>query len=691
MNYIIFIIKTNFQKMSEIEKNKNNLKPNHLSQIKQIISSQTNEINRIQQYLNNIIDIYKEYVILSKEFSQKLENLAMKLKPDDKTFEGKLIQAFQGILLFNSNSVSEMVIEMNKGFGKENGKDIIEDDVETYKNFTEVYFGQYNKTMETYKSYESEVEFFENYLINKELGLIKDENQVQDINIKSSNFPKKTNNIQNNNKKNYYNNNGHSSNNHNNIHIKNNSGNKLFDNHKSVFLNQQKFVNNLRACNDILKNLFDFFTDEKNKMRNQIFNYCHSFNDSILYYLKKQHENCLNQKLILENLIKTNNIIESEGKDLNKYFLKPNLYCLKCLKMEESSEYNNKSYIKKNLSIEQSLNIIQTFRNNGLILNQVDKTKEGEENNKQEIDEIIDILFNKTYLFDDSHKQKIILLLNDKIYQIYFLNLLNKYRTKGKFILNKTALNNLGYLFQYLNELIIKNDEINLFKLIFIMSLTFYYQDSETYKKYYLLKYIENHQSFKNKIFWENYLEGLINSDVESNKKYEKEKKEEWQEINYIIFSNIISVTKCMSDFHLGKDFINEFLENITKTKYNLNEEQKIQINFLLIDNEYGSLIENERSTLSTDIIELNQSLSYNNSLDNNLIDNNLIRTSSSNNLDNTRNSSISSNNPSQVRFYKYSYNSNITTSKLKELNINDDSDERSLESIDIEEMIKKN
>ena len=52
----------------------------------------------------------------------------------------------------------------------------------------------------------------------------------------------------------------------------------------------------------------------------------------------------------------------------------------------------------------------------------------------------------------------------------------------------------------------------------------------------------------------------------------------------------------------MGKDFINEFFEDITKNKYNLNEEQKTQINYLLIDNEFGSFNENDRSTLSTEV-----------------------------------------------------------------------------------------
>ena len=345
---------------------------------------------------------------------------------------------------------------------------------------------------------------------------------------------------------------------------------------------------------------------------------------------------------------------------------------------------------KNKLTIEKKLHILQTFRENKLLLNEQDKTKEKVELNKQEISDTINIIFNKTDLYDDTLKQKIISLLNDETYQLHFLKILNKYRTKGKFILTKTSLKNLGNLFQYLNEFITDNVDINLFKLFFIMCLTFYYQDSETFKRYYLLKYVENHQKFKNKKFWENYLSGLINLDIESNNNKEDKDKEkdkiEEPDINYITFSNIISVTKSMSDFHLGKGFIDEFLEEITKNKYNLNEEQKIQINYILIDNEYGSFNENDRSTVSTDFNELNQSSFINNSIDN--IDFSLIRTSNINLIEN-RNSSISKNNDYILnRISNYS-NSNDATSQLHALELKKEDDEGSLESIEIEEMNK--
>ena len=48
-----------------------------------------------------------------------------------------------------------------------------------------------------------------------------------------------------------------------------------------------------------------------------------------------------------------------------------------------------------------------------------------------------------------------------------------------------------------------------------------------------------------------------------------------------------MSVIKSMSDLHLGKDFINDFIE-YASNKYKLKEDQKIQVNYILNDNEYG-------------------------------------------------------------------------------------------------------
>ena len=591
--------------MSERKNNYKNLnsEENEINKINQIIKNQNIKIERINEFLKDIIDIYLSYIKLSKEFSKKLENLAMKLKPDDKTFEGQIVQVFQSILLFNSNSLNEMIKDMNIFYEKEN-KNWEINDINNFNNFKEVYVEQYRKTMDSYKIYENGVNNFENYLIKKEIGIIKEDNKNK-------------------------------------------------ENIKIVYNNQEKFMNNIEGCNELLKNLFDYFSNEKNKMRMQIYNYCNKFNDNVINYIKKQNETSLNQKLILDNLTNSYNLKELEEKEFKKQYLKPNPYILKCLKLSEEKDDLLEKDKRKKLSIGQALHILEIFNNNGLIINKESQTKGKEESDKQEISNYLYGLFNKNNLiYEESEKQRMISLLNDKKNQNYFLKLLNEYRTKGKFLIEKNALQNLGYLFQYLNELITNNLDAKLFNLFLIMIFTFYYQDNESFTKYYLYKYFENNQNYKNKKLWENYLEGLIISDI-------KESFSQDINLNYIHFLNTMSVVKSMYDLHLGKDFINDFME-YASIKYKLKEDQKIQVNYILNDNEYGSFNENERSTLSTEINELNQS--FVNSIDNinlNIVNDNRI-----------------------------SNNSNIIISKNEEDKKNES--DGSVESIDIESVSKK-
>ena len=556
--------------MSE-QKNILNTEENEIKKINLIISTQHSKIERIHEFLTNIIDIYFQYIKLSKEFSKKLENLAMKLKPDDRTFEGQIIQVFQSLLLFNSNSLNEMIKDMTIFYEEENKNCCEINDINNFNNFKEVYSKQYKKTFDSYKIYENSVNNLENYLIKKELNLIKEENKKENIKI--------------------------------------------------VYNNQNKYINNLNESNDILKNLFDYFSSEKNKMRLKIFNFCNKFNENIMNYLKKLKETSSNQKLVLDDLTKNYNLNLIEEKEFKNQYLKPNSYLLKCLKISQNNEKLSEKETKeknKGLSISQALHILQIFRSNGLILDKETETKEKQENNKKNMANFVDNLFNKNNSINlnneeeiNINKQKMISLLNEKIYQNFFLNYLNEYRIKGKFLLDKNSLKTLGYLFQYLNELIIKNLDVKLFNLLLIMIFTFYYQDSSSdiYKKYYLFKYVENNDNYKKRKLWEDYLKGLILSDI-------KQSQDNNINLNYIHFLNIMSVIKSMTDLHLGKDFINDFIE-YTNITYKLKEDQIIQINYILNDSEYGSFNENERSTVSTEINEiLNQSFA--NSLDTN-------------------------------------------------------------------------
>ena len=608
--------------MSEIKDNYKYLvsEENEMYKINLIILNQNTKQQRIHEFLTNIMDIYVSYIKLSKEFSKKLENLAMKLKPNDKTFEGQIVQVFQSILLFNSNSLNEMIKDMNSFYEQESKVCYTVNDVDDFTNYKEVYSKQYKKTIDSYNIYENGVENLENYLIKKELGLIEQDNKSE-------------------------------------------------DNIKILSENKENFLNDIKGCNELLKNLFDYYSNEKNKMRMTIFNYCNKFNDCVINYIKKQNETSLNQKLILDNLTNTFNLKELEKQEFINLYLKPNPHPLKCLKLSEEKEYLSEKESNNKLSIGQALNILQVFRNNGLILAQETQKKGKEERDKQEILNYLNGIFDKNHLiYEETETQKMVSLLNEKTNQKFFLKKLNDFRNSLKFLISKNALQNLGYLFQYLNELITKNLDTKLFNLLLIMLFTFYSQDNETGSKNYLFKYLENSQTYRSKKLWEDYLEGEIIADI-------KESSYQDIELNYFYFLNTMSIIKSMCNLHLGKDFISDFIE-YAGNKYKLKEDQLLQVNNILNDNECGSFNDKERSTLSTEINELNQS--FYNSIDNiNL-----------NNLNDNRNSS----------------NSNIIISKVNESDDkkkeNDekkiDNDDKknesdgSVESIDVEFMTKK-
>jgi hypothetical protein len=140
---------------------------------------------------------------------------------------------------------------------------------------------------------------------------------------------------------------------------------------------------------------------------------------------------------------------------------------------------------------------------------------------------------------------------------------------------------------------------MELFKFIFILSMTYYYISEKNNLKIYLFSYIKDHPDYQKIQFWENYLYELINHDLKANnfskidltnKAVEHLKRGEKEQLINCYFSNFLSVTKAMADFRLGKQFVRDFVEK-NKEKYFLSEEQ-IENICLIFD---VSLIENEK------------------------------------------------------------------------------------------------
>ena len=226
------------------------------------------------------------------------------------------------------------------------------------------------------------------------------------------------------------------------------------------------------------------------------------------------------------------------------------------------------------------LNIVDIITKNKLMLNLNDEKIVKSIISKKEIKQIISFIFKDTNSFTKEIKNKLYKLFEeDKENILYFFNILNVNRGKDNIILNKETFIFLGEIFEYITLLSFDNINVDIFRLLFILSTTYCYKENNIKK--YLFIYIENNQNFKKEEFWVKYFDNFLNKEVESglnvynnlnksNKTNEEIQKEKNDKFKLSLFSNILMVVQNMIDFHFDNDFINNFISKIND-KYKLN------------------------------------------------------------------------------------------------------------------------
>ena len=170
-----------------------------------------------------------------------------------------------------------------------------------------------------------------------------------------------------------------------------------------------------------------------------------------------------------------------------------------------------------------------------------------------------------------------------------FLKKLNKFRNLGKFSLPKKVFNLIGKILnKILDYSFIDNDYFS-FKNCIILSLTFY---KEKDKNSFLIKRISNHKIFKDKQFWENYLEYIIQKEIieslKNNKKnigmlIDKDQNENIKRYGKIVFAQLIGFCDNMIDFGFNKEEIKKLIE--PKIEYYQMEKTDVQIIYDVLNN----------------------------------------------------------------------------------------------------------
>ena len=342
--------------------------------------------------------------------------------------------------------------------------------------------------------------------------------------------------------------------------------------------------------------------------------------DSLIFFIKKQNENYEQQKINIKDAYSTDSFLSKNEEELNNHFLRPIPYSLKCLNMyikkkekkkikdipeiennlflslfndsnlEETKKIKNKILLLKRDNI---LKILDIINKNKLVLCSRDEKIQKNEISKKNVKQILKIIFKENNKYDNEQKNKLFKLFDEgKENIIYFFKILNNHRAKDISNIQKDTFIFLGEAFEYITKISLGKRDVEIFRLLFILSLTYYYIEDNN--KRYLIEFIENFPEFKGIDFWENYYENFLNYELQNsseiyediNEKYltnEEIVKEKIEKYNIALFSNLLMIIHNMIDFKLDKDFILKYISKIND-KYKLTNEQLEQVKVFLVD-----------------------------------------------------------------------------------------------------------
>ena len=424
-----------------------------------------------------------------------------------------------------------------------------------------------------------------------------------------------------------------------------NSSKKIENDYKNTIENSIKneaiFVNVINECIHEIKNIA---TDVSEKMKEVILYFFVSIKNSFKLPLSEleillPHLTDVDEKREMDKIM-----TETFNTGSNLIHIKPNLYSLKILNLNEKENDNNNdnnNNIIINEKIDNNLNnkskncnskkkkIIQIlddgieeisyfeddatlkaiieFKNNFefIDLGNMDIKLEEEKNiTKNYINMIIKNISNydKNIEINNEEITEIKELLTRHENRIIFLHKLNDYRVNGQLELKSKNYKLLGNLFSYIVDQFKKdNTDFHSMELIIILSQT-YFMNNFNNQKEYLQLFIEDNEVFKSKNFWEKYTEYSINKEIIRNKNIEKNgiENNESKKMNNIVFAQSLNLIDNMVDFGLEKEMIKEILEP-KMIEYKLTDNLKYTI-YGVIQNKIANRQNNEEGENNNDI-----------------------------------------------------------------------------------------
>ncbi len=569
---------------------------NNYEEVTNYIKKKTEKLEKIKQDLLNIKDLFKNYISITKKYCDQIAVLALQLKPEANTNEGNLTQAIQGILLFNSVSLETLANEMEKIFKSSKKKEKNDSGINILDEFSKIYQSTYSNLLNNYGIYITEIEKYEKYLMNEEMGIKIEQQKISSANELRLEAPQLKMRSQ---TKKIVSNKNNSAKLNNNINEKK-EPEKLTNNIQKVLEARKEYFNKIVPTNDIIKKLVEFGFNEEKLLGEELFNISKLFADKLNECFDNLKKKIEDQSLILSDLHKQ--LKEEKLENLNSEIQQYSLHCLsiyinakklarkvsKDIEKDKNFEtlgQKSEEFKKyKNITLENIENIVKKMQNNGLEI----KKKDLED---LEIEKKKDFIEKKTKHFSDNTEENF--TENDKNelmkyfiektdYRLFFLQRLNNDRAKGGEICNKNIFNRVGEIFRCINDEILKTEDYLSFKYISIISMTYFLNENN--KKIYVYEFIKDNEKLKDLEFWKKYSKFVVDFEIKNELKKNQDDSKDKEKLrqNFAAFSNVLAITNNMINFRFSDDLVDKYL-TFSKEYFTFTKEQMDQIMELLV------------------------------------------------------------------------------------------------------------
>ena len=542
---------------------------NNYEKVTEFINEKSSNIIAIRKGINDIKDVFKDYIQITKTYCTQIASLALKLKPLANTIWGDLTQAIQGILLFNSISLENLAKGMGEIFKNSKMKKR-DSGVSGLEEFSNIYQVQLSDLITNYCLYITELEKYERYLMNKEMGF---DNDVNSNSNKGENNKDNTNNTIN----------QSSTPNDNKIE-------KLTNNLETVLSFRKKYLDKVGPMNALVHKLVEFGIKEEKLLNEEFLNISKIFVGKLNECLEGQKKKYEDQNSVLLELY---NKIKSEKFDninsgIQEYSLHSLSIYINAKNLDRNKIKNGKQYalnqkgeefeIYKNITLKNVENIMKEIKRNGLEIKEKDLEDFEIEKVKDFISKKVELMFNKTddNFSDEDKNQMVKYFQENDDYILFFLQLLNNDRAKGGEIFNINIFKYIGEIFKNINDIVLKKDNYKYFNYVSILSLTYFIQEGN--KKKYVYECIKDNKKLKDLNFWQKYAKFIIKYETDKiPKEKENENNNKIDKLKLTGFANILAIVNNMVNFGLDQDFIDKFI-SFCATTFSLTTEQIQQI-----------------------------------------------------------------------------------------------------------------